>query len=434
MADPAYSYQAPTKEIHDMLTGGGGQFGLFPTVSNYYRDQFKNLGAKDSSPFTYSGDRIAGFSPREQYAMQLADQGIGSYLPYLQRSQGLTEDAMATMGAGSQEGAAAMRRAQAMGEDYTRAGLEAGTGYTGEAARRMRQASDASYDPATAYTNYMNPYEEKVVQQSLTDLDEAYLKGDIGRRASEVGSGAFGGARSQLAARDAEDDFSRGAMREVAGIRSQGYGQAQGQAQQEFARQQAAKMGAAQGIGGLGQQLYGMTSGSGQQMYGMGSGTGQGLAGLAGGLAGQYMGGASAYSGLGGLHQQMGASDVGAMMNVGAMDRARNQALMDLNYQNFVGQYNLPTNLMSGYANMITGAGPLAGGTGYSGPAAVSGPTYPQTQNQNTQDPNTNTNYDYHQNAEGSGTSGYWQGGRVGSAAKRFPLSSQRLTGIMSLG
>ena len=192
MADPAYSYQAPTKEIHDMLTGGGGQFGLFPTVSNYYRDQFKNLGAKDSSPFTYSGDRIAGFSPREQYAMQLADQGIGSYLPYLQRSQGLTEDAMATMGAGSQEGAAAMRRAQAMGEDYTRAGLEAGTGYTGEAARRMRQASDASYDPATAYTNYMNPYEEKVVQQSLTDLDEAYLKGDIGRRASEVGSGAFG--------------------------------------------------------------------------------------------------------------------------------------------------------------------------------------------------------------------------------------------------
>jgi hypothetical protein len=114
MADPAYSYQAPTKAIHNMLTGGGDQFGLFPTVSNYYKNQFKNLGAADSSPFTYSGERIAGFSPREQYAMQLADQGIGSYLPYLQRSQGLTEDAMATMGAGSQEGAAAMRRAQSM--------------------------------------------------------------------------------------------------------------------------------------------------------------------------------------------------------------------------------------------------------------------------------------------------------------------------------
>ena len=61
--------------------------------------------------------------------------------------------------------------------------------------------------------------------------------------------------------------------------------------------------------------------------------------------------------------------DVSSLMNVGAMNRARNQALLDLNYQNFVGQYNLPNQLMSGYANFLTGAGPLAGGTGYSGTA-----------------------------------------------------------------
>ena len=51
------------------------------------------------------------------------------------------------------------------------------------------------------------------------------------------------------------------------------------------------------------------------------------------------------------------------------MNRARNQAMLDLNYQNFVGQYNMPQQLMSGYANFLTGAGPLAGGTGYSGTA-----------------------------------------------------------------
>ena len=51
------------------------------------------------------------------------------------------------------------------------------------------------------------------------------------------------------------------------------------------------------------------------------------------------------------------------------MNRARNQAQLDLNYQNFVGQYNLPQQLMSGFANFLTGAGPLAGGTGYSGTA-----------------------------------------------------------------
>jgi len=425
MADPAYSYQAPSQEVYDMLMGQRGAFGLFPEVSRYFQGQFANLGAPDSNPYTYTGQRIAGFSPREEYGMQLADQGIGAYLPYLARSQGLTEDALATMGAGTTEAGAAMRRAGRMGEDYTRAGLQAGTGYTGEAARRMRQAGDAGYDPATGYTGYMDPYEDKVVQQALEDLNKSYLKGDIGRRASEVGAGAFGGARSQLAGQEGEEDFMRGAMREVAGIRSQGYGQAQQQAQNEFARQQAARAGAAQGIGGLGQQLYGMGAGAGQQMYGMGMGGGQGLAGLAGQLAGQQMGGAQAYSGLGAQQQQMGGQDVQSMMNVGAMNRARNQAMRDLNYQNFVGQYNLPMQMYSQYANMITGAGPLAGGTGYSGP------------NQYTSTGGTG-------GTGGSNTGnppgvGPWyqtraEGGQVSRAAGRFPLSSQRLTGIMTLG
>jgi len=71
--------------------------------------------------------------------------------------------------------------------------------------------------------------------------------------------------------------------------------------------------------------------------------------------------------GLAGAQQGFRQGDIGSMMNVGAMNRARNQALMDLNYQNFVGQYNMPQQLASGFANFLTGAGPLAGGTGYSG-------------------------------------------------------------------
>ncbi len=421
MADPAYSYQAPSREVQDMLLGRSGAFGLFPGVSGYFQNQFANLGAPDSNPYTYSGQRIAGFSPREQYGMQLADQGIGSYLPYLARSQGLTEDALATMGAGTTEAGAAMRRAGQMGEEYTRAGLAGGMGYTGEAARRMRQAGDAQYAPGS-YKSYSDPYEADVIDSTIADLQKRYLQGDIGRRASEVGAGAFGGARSQIAGEEGEQDFMRGAMREVAGIKSRGYGQAQQMAQNEFARQQAARAGAAQGIGGLGQQLYGMGAGAGQQMYGMGMGGGQGLAGLAGQLSGQQMGGAQAYTGLGGMQQQMGGQDVQSMMNVGAMNRARNQAGMDLNYQNFVGQYNLPMQMYSQYANMITGAGPLAGGTGYSGPTAYGGATG-----------NTGGNTG---NPPGVGP---WyqpraEGGQVSSAASRFPLSSQRLTGIMTLG
>jgi hypothetical protein len=307
--DRAYSYQGPDENIYRMLTGGGGTFGLFPSLQGYMADQFRNMGMADTNPYTYSGERIADFSPREEYAMEMADAGIGSYLPYLQRSHGLMEDALATTGAGTKEAA----------------------GY-------LRDVGASQYDPATAYQEYMDPYEDAVVQQSLEDLDKAYTAGDIGRRATEVGSGAFGGARSQLAQRDADEDFQRGAMREVANIRSRGYGSAQQQAQGEFARQQQARMAASSG-----------------------------LAGLAGQLASSQMGGAQGMQGLGGLYQSMSDADIGRMMNIGGMNRARNQALMDLNYQNFVGQYNLPMQLMTQYGNMLSGAGPLAGGYGYSG-------------------------------------------------------------------
>ena len=111
----------------------------------------------------------------------------------------------------------------------------------------------------------------------------------------------------------------------------------------------------------------GALTGAGQQLYGMGAGSSGALAGLTGQLSGAQTGAAGAMQGLAGQEIGFRQGDVSSMMNVGAMDRARNQALMDLNYQNFVGQYNMPQQLMSGYANFLTGAGPLAGGFGYSG-------------------------------------------------------------------
>ena len=384
MADPAYSYQRPDAYLYNLLAGSGG---LLPGVSDYYKSQFENLGAADSSPFTYTGERIAGFSPREQYAMQLADQGVGSYQPYFQRAAGLTEDALATQGAGASEAAAAMRRAQGMGEDYTRLGLDTlkegyrrGDALTGESARRLRDTASAQYDPSTAYKSYMDPYEDEVVQQAMKDIRESSAQGDIGRRAGEIGSGGFGGSRSRLTQAESERARDRGMLEAVSGIRSQGYQQAQGQAQGEFARQQQARQAAAAGIGGLGQQRFGMAQGTGagfgaggQQMYGMGTGTGQGLAGLAGQLGAAQAAGASQYQGYGSAMPGLIAGDVQSQLGIGGMNRARNQAMMDLNYQNFVGQYNLPSQLFQGYGNFLTGAGPLLGGTGYSGPTM---PTY----------------------------------------------------------
>ena len=401
MSETAYSYQAPDRRVYDMLTGGQNRFGLLPQVEAYYQSQFENMGAADSNPFTYTGERIAGFSPREEYAMQLADQGIGAYQPYMARAAGLTEESLATMAGGSSEAAAAMRRAQEQGEDYTRLGIDRGTDFLGrgvQAASRAEErglaglnqagqtleASRGDFDPSSI-SRYSDPYEDQVVQQVMRDMDKAQQQGDIGRRATEIGAGAFGGSRSRLSQEESDTANRRGMTEALAGIRSQGYTSSRDAAMADFGRARGADAMAAQqqaGMAGQGQQfgmgtagqlsqagqnIYGMGTGAGQNFYNMGTGTGQGLAGIAGGLSGAQSGAAGAYQGYAGANQGFRQGDVASAMNIGGMNRARNQAGLDLNYQNFVGQYNMPNQLMSGYANYLTGAGPLAGGTGYSG-------------------------------------------------------------------
>lgn len=413
--DTAYSYQAPDQGIYNLLMGRAGRFGLLPQVEAFYRSQFENLGAPDSNPFTYTGDRIADFSPREQYAMELADQGLGAYAPYLARARGLTEESLATQAGGVSEARAAALRAQQQGEDYTRTGIRATRGaerglrddltaaqraaqrsvsvqqpFIDRAGRDIRR-SQRGFDPSSI-SSYTDPYEDAVVQQTIADIQKGQAQGDIARRATEVGQGAFGGSRARLGQQESTDAATRAMMKEVGAIRSRGYEGAREAAMGEFGRQRAADAQAAglqAGLGaqaggaqsglssllsGLGAQRYGAgmgtagaLTGAGQQLYGMGSGTGAQLAGLTGQLAGAQTGAGAGLMGLAGQEAGFRQGDISSMMNIGAMNRARNQALMDLNYQNFVGQYNLPQQLMSGYANFLTGAGPLAGGTGYSG-------------------------------------------------------------------
>ena len=495
--ETAFSYQAPDELVYNLLTGRGGRLGLLPSVEAYYRSQLEQLGGADTSPFTYTGQRIAEFSPREELAMQLADQGIGSFAPFLARSAGLTEEALATLAGGTSEAKSQLLRALQQGEDYTRLGIDQGAEFVGAgvdkaseaeqglinalagvrgrgeegyqsglanilqgtregrstlagaeaAARRATdiqqpflqealertRASTAGFDTADI-DRFQNPFEEAVVQQTIKDLEKAAAQRDIASDAAEVSSGAFGGSRSRLGAQERQIAETRGLAEALAGIRAGGFTSARDAALGEFARQKAAEAGAASQTAGLGaqagsaqaglaqslanlgqqrfnigtgagaqqaglagqsaaqqlaaaqagqaakqatagtlgqagQQIYGMGTGAGQQFFGMGSGAGQQLSGLAGQLAAGQQQGAQAMSQQAQLRPQLQAGDVSSLMQTGAMNRARNQALLDLNYQNFVGQYNLPNQLMSGFANFLTGAGPLAGGTGYSGTA-----------------------------------------------------------------
>ena len=284
-----YSSQAPAGYIGQFLNRG-----IFPYAARFLKQQFDDYGQADSSPFTYTGQRVADFDPREQYAMQLSDQAIGSYRPYL--------------------------GAQASTYGQAREALGQGLG---------------QFDP-TGISGFYDPYEEQVVQQTLQDVREGLAKGDMGMRDEAVGSGAFGGARSRLRRGELAEDTARGAAQAIGGIRSAGYQGARQAAQDAFEAQQTRRLQGGQFLGGLG-NLYG---------------------GMAAALPG--------------LQQQ----DISRMMGMGGLGRGRSQSLMDLGYQNFVGQYNLPMQTLQNVGSLTAALGPLAGGYGYAGATPAANAAY----------------------------------------------------------
>jgi len=370
--DQEYSSQAPAPYIGNFL-----QQGIFPYADKFLQQQFGQMGESNSSPFTYTGDRVAGFDPREQYGMQMADQAIGSYRPYLGAQAGLLDEA-AGMSRGS------LRRGQ---EELTQ-GIGAGRSLTenaqpgfGRARRGMSRAEQSGYgstqmyDPSSAQSFY-NPYEDQVVQQTMKDVREGLAKGDMGMRDEAVSSGAFGGSRSRMRRDELAENTARGAAEQIGALRNQGFGQAQNQAQQAFESQQGRRAGLAglqAGLSGQEGSLAGQEGQSrlarGQQLFGMGLQGGQGFAGMGqqtAGALGQYGG---QYGGMASLLPQLQQGDIQSQMGMGGLGRGRQQSLMDLNYQNFTGQYNLPMQTLQNVGALTASLGPMAGGYGYAGGA-----------------------------------------------------------------
>ena len=244
-------------------------------------------------PSTFMGPQfVAGEDPLQTQAIGLAQQGVGAYQPYLTAAQ----QALTTQG-----------------------------GLTG----------------ATAYQPFMSPYQQDVIDTSLTEFDKQAAMRQQQLKDQAVGMpGAFGGGREgvQQAEYQAGSDRNRAMLQ--AGLLQQGYGQAQTAAQQAFQNQaqlgsglmnlsnfQRAGLGADVGaLGQMGSLRQGqeqarltaqqqMKQAQAYEPYGRLSAWGQGLTGLTGGVAAaQYQQpqqqspwaqGLSTMLGVGGLYQKM---------------------------------------------------------------------------------------------------------------------------------
>ena len=244
----------------------------------------------DTSKFT-GQQFVAGEDPLQSQAINLAQQGVGSYAPYLQAAQ---------------------------------ANITAQGGLTGP----------------QAYQPFMSPYQQQVIDTTLGEYDRQAQRGLTQLGTAAVGVGGFGGGRHGAAEAEYQSSSDRNRAMLQAQMLQQGYGQAQQQAQQAFQNQgvlagqqfglsnfQRAGLGADVGaLGQLGSMRQGLSQAqltadqqaaqtAAYEPYGRLSQYGQGITGLTGGVASaqyqqpqQQSPWSSALStalGVGGLYQKM---------------------------------------------------------------------------------------------------------------------------------
>ena len=323
-------------------------------------------------------EEIAGLTPDQFRAIEIARQ-TGVQDPYLQQSRQAYERGLGALGQGFGRAEAEQRRAVqdvlggvSQAEALRGRGLAGLTGALGEAGQIARGATGifgaglrdpeallrgtlGGYDPRMT-EQFFDPFEERVVQQTIRDVLERGEQADIAARAADIGRGgesAFG-SRARLMAGERERALGRGLGEAVSGIRSAGFQRAQQAGMGEFGRQLEAQRQAASGLAGLAGQRLGAQQTLGQTLAGLGStqqqalnqagqqalGAQQALAGARSGLAGlqQQMAGqqqaaqfgaGQALAGLGTQAQMAQQADISQLLGVGAQQQQQQQAVLD---------------------------------------------------------------------------------------------------------
>ena len=257
-----------------------------PAIKDYATQATATYSAPiDTSKFT-GRQFVAGEDPLQTQAINIAQQGVGSYQPFLSAAQTAQQQAAGTVG-----------------------GLGALSG-------------------PQAYQPFMSPYQQQVIDTTLSEYDKQSQAGAQQIRDAAVMSGNFGGGRegAQLGQYQSDVLGDRAALQ--AQLLSQGFGQAQQAANTAF-------------------------------------GQGAQLAGLQSGLAGQQYG-------LSNFQRQSMGADVSALGSLGALRQGQQQALLGADQQAAQTAAYEPYGRLSQYGNTLTGLAGGVSGQQYAEPQAAS--------------------------------------------------------------
>jgi hypothetical protein len=254
---------------------------------------------------TYTGDRIAGFTPG-QATLQAETMGLRLPGQFAQSGTGLTAGQTLGYGAGA-------------------AGLGQAFGYS---------PATAGTFGAPAAAAYMSPYASNVTDIAVR---EAEKQRDLAKSAGALGSisrGTFGGARQALL----QAEQGRGAAQNIADIRNKGMQEAYINAQQQFNVDQQRQQQAQQYAAGLGKDL--------------------GLAGLAAGIDTSGKLGA-----LGTAEQTANLERLKAQAATEGEKQALQQQINDMKYQQFQEAQNYPKSQIEFLSNILRGNAGALGST-----------------------------------------------------------------------
>ena len=259
---------------------------LEPAVKDFADQATATYSAPiDTSTFT-GRQFVAGEDPLQTQAIGIAQQGVGSYQPFLTAAQAAQTQAAGTVG-----------------------GLGGLTG-------------------ASAYQPFMSPYQQQVIDTTLTEFDRSRVGDRQSIQDAAVGTGNFGGGRegAMLGEYDARTLADREALR--AQMLQSGFQNAQQAANQAFTQ---------------GGQLAGLQSGLGTQQFGLSNFQRQGM-----------------------------GADISALGSLGALRQGQQQAMLGADQQPAQTAAYEPYGRLSQYGTALTGLGGGVAAPQYAEPQAAS--------------------------------------------------------------
>jgi hypothetical protein len=344
----------PSQYIQDLLTNKDS--GLFPQLS----------AALDAPYVSYGGPRVAGFSSDQQRAFELARQSVGATDPQEQQAGQLLDQSLQTLTSGGQATQDLINQSTSAGSDWITRALSNAETMTGQGNPLLDRAVQMMEGGAAAPTSsdlasYMNPFQQDVIDTTMSELNRQDAIARQGRNASAVQSGAFGGGRQAVMEAEAGRNLADVQARTLAQLNSQNFNTALGASQNEKARM----LQAGGAMAGAGAQDVGLRQGSLAQMLSGGgalSDVYSGGAQLQAGLTGQQAGGigdlATKQLGLGSFIREQDIKDITNLFNMGGSQQAQRQAGMDVAYQDFLNQrqYEDPRAKVQFMSDIIRGA------------------------------------------------------------------------------